>query len=290
MDERDDDPGLFGLDGRQDPAATDARTAGRRRWLPAAIGLGAAVVATAVALAVGGATNAPAAPAATSTAPETAAASAPPATTSTASSTAGPPTTTVTPEDAARAQPDLSAVAARLDTPLELASPADWDQWLPGGKPYPGGSTEEEMATCPRLADRLSSELGTEMSYWTGTLPQGPVGCSWATVPLSYDGPYDYAYTVSVGFLADGTTEQQRVSFYHHQGRICPGIDVPSAGAGTVLVRCEADDGIEYAVAVPDTRSDGVWVLIAKAQDDAEHPSADVLVTLLDGVVAAYAG
>ena len=199
------------------------------------------------------------------------------------------PVPTPSPAEDARAQAELAEVAALLDTPLVLSSPAQWDQWLPEGKPYPGASTEEDMATCPRLSDRLGSVLGVGMSYWTGTLP-GQGGCTWATVPLSYDGPYDYAYTASVGFLADGTTtEELRRGFYHRQGQICPGIDAPSAGAGAVLVRCEAADGTEYVVAVRDSRrTDGVWILMAKAQDDEPHPTTDVLTKVLEGVTAAY--
>ena len=200
------------------------------------------------------------------------------------------PVPTPSPAEDARAEAELAEVAALLDTPLVLSSPAQWDQWLPEGRPYPGASGEEDMATCPRLSDRLGAALGVGISYWIGTLPTGPYGCTWATIPLSYDGPYDYAYTASVGFVADGTTtEELRRGFYHRQGQICPGVDVPSAGAGAVLVRCEAADGIEYAVAVRDSRrTDGVWVLIAKAQDDEPHPTADVLTTVLEGVTAAY--
>jgi hypothetical protein len=59
------------------------------------------------------------------------------------------------------------------------------------------------------------------MSYWTGTLPKGPVGCTWATVPLSCDGPYHYAYVLSVGHLADGmTTADWRNHSYEHQGTV----------------------------------------------------------------------
>jgi hypothetical protein len=63
---------------------------------------------------------------------------------------------------------------------------------------------------------------------------------------------------------------------------------VPSAGAGAVLVRCEAADGIEYVVAARDSRTDGVWVLMAKAQDDEPHPTTDVLTAVLAGVAATY--
>ncbi len=47
------------------------------------------------------------------------------------------------------------------------------------------------------------------MSYWVGTLPEGPCGCKWATVPL-YSGPNapNYPYLASVGFQDDGTTTE----------------------------------------------------------------------------------
>jgi hypothetical protein len=185
---------------------------------------------------------------------------------------------------------DLEAVAATLDTPIALRSPADWDRWLPEGKPYPGSSTEEDMATCPRLSDRLGAALGTKMSYWTGTLPQGPWGCTWATVPLSY-GPEapKYPYLASVGFLADGTTtEQMSNSFFHHQGRSCPSIAVPSAGDGAFLVRCEELDGVTYSLVTHDTRPAGIWVLNVGAREDAAHPATDLLPAVVDGVLSAF--
>jgi hypothetical protein len=190
----------------------------------------------------------------------------------------------------ADAQRQLAEVAGRLPERIELASPLAWDRWLPEGKPFPGASTEEDMATCPRLTDRLEAALGTEMSYWTGTLPQGPSGCTWATVPLSYGpDPYDYPYLASVGFLADGTTtEQLSTSFYYRQGRICPSIPVPSAGDGAFLVRCGELDGTTYVLVTRDTRTAGVWVLNVSARADAAHPAADLIPPVVDGVISAF--
>jgi hypothetical protein len=230
-----------------------------------------------------GATDAPAA----STLPSTSS----PA--SAASPSASPPSTqsaapTVDADPAALA--DLRAVAATLTTPIALTSPAGWDRWLPAGKPYPGADTADDMSTCPRLSDRLGAALGTKMSYWIGTLPQGPYGCQWATVPL-YSGPNapNYPYLASVGFVSDGsTTEQQAGSFYHHQGRLCPHVAVPSVGEGASLVRCEELDGITYALVLPDTRTAGVWTLIASARSDAAHPATDVLRPVIEGVVDAF--
>jgi hypothetical protein len=189
------------------------------------------------------------------------------------------------------AEADLARVAASLPH-LVLSSPTEWDRWAPDGRPYPNADVDGvdvDMASCPHLAARLGGALGTEMSYWTGTLPMGPNGCTWVPVPLSYDGPYDYAYLVAVGFLADGsTTDRVSGSFYHHEGRLCPRIAAPAAGDGAFLARCEEPEGVTYELVLPDARTPGVWVLGASARDDAQHPAADVLAAVLDGVGSAY--
>jgi hypothetical protein len=200
-----------------------------------------------------------------------------------------PPAPSVSPEMLAAERAELAATAALLDSPVRLSSPAEWDHWLPEGKPYPGASTEEEMSTCPRLADRLNAALGVRMSYWTGTLPGGPDGggCTWATVPLSYDGPYHYPYLVSVGYASDGTVETWRHHFYEHQGKICPDVDVPAV-PGAALVRCVNDEVTSYTLVLPDVRREGVWLLEADTRPNAQHPTSFVLTTLVDGVTAAY--
>ena len=291
MREKDDEPALFGLDGERDPVdlpdATEPQPGRRRRWVLIGLGLGAAAVAVAVAVSAATASTPAPAQGATVTSPAPAA---PRSTTSSPARTVQPaPATPTVPADvAARERAELAEAAALLDTPVTLSSPAQWDQWLPAGKPYPGASTEEDVATCPRLAAGLSAALGVQMSYWTGTLPNGPSGCNWATVPLSYDGPYDYAYVLSVGYLADGTTtEDWRHHFYEHQGATCPDVDVPAVAPGAVLVRCE-DEATSYALVLPDQRRDGVWFLTADTRSFAAHPASYALTALIDGVVAAY--
>jgi hypothetical protein len=146
------------------------------------------------------------------------------------------------------------------------------------------------MATCPHLADRLNAALGVRMSYWTGTLPGGRDGggCTWATVPLSYDGPYHYPYLVSVSYASDGTVDTWRHHFYEHQGAICPDVDVPIAAPGAALVRCVNDEVTSYVLVLSDVRRDGVWLLEADTRPNAQHPTSFVLTTLVDGVTAAY--
>jgi hypothetical protein len=286
MSEQDD--GLF--DGARDRVAgpPDEEPRDGRRLL--AIGLGAAAVVVAVAVAVSTATAAPARPVAGGT-PTATTSSAPASTTSDEPVTKTPaPETTPTVDADPAALADLQAVAATLTTPLTLTSPTTWDQWLPAGKPYPGKDTADDLSTCPRLADRLGAALGRKMSYWIGTLPGGPWGCQWATVPL-YAGPNapNYPYLANVGFLDDGTTtEKLSRGFYHHQGRLCPSVAVPSVGEGAYLVRCEELGGISYTLVLPDTRTAGVWALMGSARSDAAHPAIDVFRPVIEGAVAAF--
>ena len=122
------------------------------------------------------------------------------------------------------------------------------------------------------------------MSYWTGTLPNGPGGCAWATVPLSYDGPYDYAYVLSVGYLADGTTTEDWCGhFYEHQGAICPAVDVPAVASGAVLVRCQ-NETTDYVLILEDARRQGLWFLQAATRAHAQHPTSYVLTSLVDAM------
>ncbi|MGY1741236.1 MULTISPECIES: hypothetical protein [unclassified Blastococcus] len=192
------------------------------------------------------------------------------------------------------AQPELDALAAALGGPVVLSSPAEWDRWLPGDKPYPGASTEEDISTCPRLADRLGAEFGMRFSYWTGTLPY-PGGCTWVPVPLRYDGPYDYAYVVRVAFEGGTTVDQQRGQFVMGGGQDefpgglpCPSTDVPGGGA---LLRCGSPDArydAEWTLVLPDARGGGVWTLAASAQTETGTSSAEALAVLVGEVSAIY--
>jgi hypothetical protein len=183
---------------------------------------------------------------------------------------------------------DLQAVAAQLTSPVVLTSPAAWDQWLPAGKPYPGGSTEDDMSTCPHLADGLTSALGQKMSYWIGTLPNGPMGCYWVPVPLKYGpDPYDYAYILTVGFLGDGTAPDG-VPSYEQQGQPCPSVPVPAVDPQAVLTRCDVGTGVDVQLTLPDARGKGTWVLHTQARADAPHTATEALMALLHGVEQNY--
>ncbi|MCA0144999.1 hypothetical protein [Blastococcus sp. LR1] len=188
---------------------------------------------------------------------------------------------------------ELRQVAAGLPA-LSLSSPALWDQWLPEGKPYPGADAADDMSTCPVLSARLETVTGQQMSYWTGTLPNGPGGCTWVETPLSgQDNIYDYF--ISVGFLADGTTVEDFRMQREGPGQgthFCPAVDVPWVADGALLVRCstfhETRD-TSYTLVLPDTRlDDGIWILSVSSEDTTPVRPAEILPVLVDGVVATF--
>ena len=205
----------------------------------------------------------------------------------TAASTA-PPTATSAPDPGNEAE--LAEVAAALP-PVSLTSPALWDQWLPEGKPYPGMNLEEDLSTCPVLSARLETVVGQEMSYWTGTLPNGPGGCTWVEIPLSAESN-DYDYVINVGFMADGTTVEPFRRYREGPGQgthPCPSMDVPAVAEGSLLVRCASSAGTGYTLVVPDRRlDDGLWVVSVQSKDSTPVRPAEILPVLVDGVVAAF--
>jgi hypothetical protein len=201
-----------------------------------------------------------------------------------------PATTTVPAAPDPAHEAELREVAAGLP-PVALGSPALWDQWLPEGKPYPGADLADDLSTCPVLSSRLEAVTGQEMSYWTGTLPGGPFGCTWVEIPLSGQ-DNDYDYVVGVGFLADGTTVEPFRQFREKPGpgtRPCPSADLPSVRAGSLLVRCTSAGSTVWTLAVPDTRlAGGLWVLTAQSKDSTPVRPAAILPVLVDGVIAAF--
>jgi hypothetical protein len=262
--------------------------ASHRRLLPVLIGLGAVALAVTVVLVRPDAPEHGRAAATTTAAPTTPAvpsSSVPPR------ATPSPPSATaVWAEVDPRHEAELLEVAAGLSPPV-LRSPARWDQWLPDGKPYPGVDLEDDLSTCPVLSDRLEGIVGEEMSYWTGTLPRGPFGCTWVEIPLSGQ-DNDYDYVISVGFLADGTTVEDFRAYRegHGQGaHACPSVDVPSVAAGTLLSRCASDGTTVYTLVLPDTRLDGgLWSLTVQSRNSTPVRPAAILPVLVDGVAATF--
>jgi DNA-directed RNA polymerase specialized sigma24 family protein len=189
----------------------------------------------------------------------------------------------------AQAQAELEAVAARLPAPT-LSSPAEWDRWLPEGKPYPGASTEEDIATCPVLSDRLSAALGERITYWVGTLP-GAGGCTWVPEPVQFGpDPHEYAYVLGVGFAGGGATVEDQAAGVVN-GRPdrgpCPRAEVPGGG---LLLRCGGVTATNdtWMLLLPDARGAGVWILSASARTAAAHPLSEAFVALVEATAGAY--
>jgi hypothetical protein len=113
------------------------------------------------------------------------------------------------------------------------------------------------------------------------------MGCEWVPVPLSYDGPYDYAYLLSVGFLGDGTAPDG-VPSYEHQGALCPTVAVPAVDPQAVLTRCDTGTGVDLQLTLPDARGKGTWVLYAQARTDAPHTATEAMLALVHGVEQNY--
>ncbi len=299
-----DDGDVFGLDGFAGPAQEPPTSAARaNRWRIGAASAGAAVVlaggigaavaeagaqpsteaSAVVSLAASSPASAPSTPT-TVPAPIVRTTSAP---TSTTPAPTTQPTPTVPPDQLAAEKAELRQTAGLLTSPVRLSSPASWDRWLPAGKPYPGASTADDISTCPTLAARLTSALGVKISYWIGTLPNEG-GCVWVPVPLEYDGPYTYAYTLTVSYLAGTSSEEWRHHFYEHQGAICPDVDVPAVGTGAILVRC-VREGPGYVLVLPDQRRrDGVWLIDADTRPNAKHPASYALTALIAAVKGVY--
>jgi hypothetical protein len=186
---------------------------------------------------------------------------------------------------------ELAEVAAAVPA-FSLRSPVSWDQWLPEGKPYPGVDLEDDLSTCPVLSARLAAVTGQEMSYWTGTLPNGPFGCTWVEIPLSAENN-DYDYVISVGFLADGmTTDLLGAQSREGDGlgtHRCPAANLPTVSAEALLIRCSSPGLTTYTLALPDSRREGaLWVLTAQSKDTTAVRPAAILPVLVEGTIAAF--
>ncbi|MGY1771795.1 hypothetical protein [Blastococcus sp. SYSU D00813] len=209
---------------------------------------------------------------------------------------AAPTAEVPTPEQATALRAQLDDAAARVGAAPALTSPAEWDQWLPRGRPPQGTTGQEDEGTCPPLSDRLTAALDAPMGYWTGALPRGPVGCTWvpSPAPLSAGGPYDYPYVLSVGFVhdRDGTSIETLRTTFAPGGpgtrALCPAAELPGGGA---LIGCPDDDGhigLRLLLAVRDARDAGVWVLSARVQPQTGRSPADALTVLVEAVEEIY--
>jgi hypothetical protein len=262
----------------------------RRRRATTAGGLAILLVAGVVvaAVAVGrSSTSAPAAPAAT-TSPQTgkvAPVSAPVPAAGPAVST-DPRTGKVIPpamsiEQYDKTRTELTALAARLPAHLTLTAPATWAQYA-GQEP----TYDEDIVSCPHIADRLAADLGARWTYSFGKLPTGPFGCNWTPVPWV---PDVSRFFVSIGYQTGTVPGLMQGMDYCAGGVEAPRVDVPAVGRGAVLYGCDDVNGPSYDLAIPDAGGSGVFFLHAKS-DAQQSPSevADAFLAVIDGAARAY--
>ena len=210
-----------------------------------------------------------------------------PATTSAPATTPPPgtpvapgPAATVLPADQAAADPELAQVAASIGGPVALTAPVEWARWA-GASP----SYAQDIDGCPQLAARFAALLGGRWTYAHGTLPQGPVGCSWVPVPYVPEEPPADRYLLSVGFVAGDPADQDLHTWFQTGGARCPFLDV---AAGAVLARCDGPDQLSWALATPAADGNGVWYLTSTAGHDQQVSATDGLVALVEASTGVY--
>ena len=176
---------------------------------------------------------------------------------------------------------ELTALAARLPGQLTLTAPASWAQYAGQTPTY-----DEDIVSCPHIADRLAADLGARWTYSFGKLPTGPFGCNWTPVPWV---PDVSRFFVSIGYQTGTVPGLMQGMDYCAGGVEAPRVDVPAVGRGAVLYGCDDVNGPSYDLAMPDAGGSGVFFLHAKSSAQ-QSPSevADALLAVIDGAARAY--
>jgi hypothetical protein len=184
-------------------------------------------------------------------------------------------------EQYARTRTALTALAARLPAHLTLTAPASWAQYAGATPTY-----DEDIVSCPHIADRLFADLGARWTYTFGKLPTGPFGCTWTSVPWV---PDVSRFFVSIGYQSGTVADLLKGMDYCSGGVESPHVDVPAVRQGAVLYGCDDVNGPAYDLAVPDTGGSGVFFVHATGgpQQTPAHV-ADALLAVLDGATRAY--
>jgi hypothetical protein len=181
----------------------------------------------------------------------------------------------------AESRAELAALAPRLPAHLTLTAPATWAQYAGRTPDY-----DQDIVSCPHIADRLAADLGTRWTYTFGKLPTGPYGCNWTVVPWV---PDVSRFFVSIGYETGRLPDVLGSTSYCAGGVVAPKLDVPTVGRGAVLDGCEDNTGLGYDLAVPDTGGTGVFFL--HASGGPEQSVAQVraaMLAVIDGATRAY--
>ena len=184
-------------------------------------------------------------------------------------------------EQSEKTRTELTALAARLPTHLALTAPTTWAQYAGQTPTY-----DEDIVSCPHIADRLASDLGERWTYSFGKLPAGPFGCYWTPVPWI---PDVSRFFVSIGYETGAVPDLMGGMDYCAGGVPAPRMNVPAVAPGAVLYGCDDAGGPGYDLAVPDTAGGGVFFLHATGGAQ-QSPSqvADAMVAVIDGATRAY--
>jgi hypothetical protein len=184
-------------------------------------------------------------------------------------------------EQAEKTRTELTALAARLPSRLALTAPATWAQYAAQTPTY-----DQDIVSCPHIADRLAADLGARWTYTYGKLPTGPFGCYWTPVPWV---PDVSRFFVSIGYQTGTVPDLMRGMDYCAGGVLAPRMDVPAVSPGAVLYGCDDSGGPGYDLAVPDTGGGGVFFLHATGGAQ-QSPSqiADAMVAVIDGATRSY--
>ena len=184
-------------------------------------------------------------------------------------------------EQAEKTRTELAALATRLPAHLALTAPATWAQYAGETPTY-----DQDIVSCPHIADRLAADLGARWTYTYGKLPTGPGGCYWTPVPWV---PDVSRFFVSIGYETGDVPELMQGMDYCAGGVESPRVDVPAVGQEAVLYGCDDANGPGYDLAVPDAGGTGAFFLNATGGVQ-QSPSqvADAMLAVIDGAARAY--
>jgi hypothetical protein len=176
---------------------------------------------------------------------------------------------------------ELTALAVRLPAHLTLTAPATWAQYAGQTPAY-----DEDIVSCPHIADRLAADLGARWTYSYGKLPTGPFGCYWTPVPWI---PDVSRFFVSIGYETGAVPGLMQGMDFCAGGVEAPRVDVPAVGPGAVLYGCDDANGPGYDLAIPDAGGTGVFFLHATGGVQ-QSPSqvVDAMLAVIDGAARAY--
>lgn len=175
---------------------------------------------------------------------------------------------------------ELAALAPRLPH-LALTAPATWAQYAGSTPDY-----DQDIVSCPRIADRLAADLGNRWTYTFGKLPTSPYGCNWSPVPWVPDVTTNF---VSIGYGTGTVADLTRGMESCSGGVDAPSLDVPQVGRGARLYGCDDVNGPGYDLAVPDTGGSGVFFLHSTGgPKTSAAQAANELLAVIDGATLNY--